>query len=145
MHNAPSVSYPVGRCAFQRWLYVLLVLFTSAMLCAWALSQGLTLAWWGAACAMGMGTLSGWLALGWFGVITWDGQAWWLQDQVGTHEIALGDVEVILDVQKALLLRWQPASDTLRAKPRWLWLSAENANHHWQDFRRAVYQRSDMH
>jgi hypothetical protein len=50
-----------------------------------------------------------------------------------------------LDVQKALLLRWQPASDTLNTKPLWLWLGSEVASHHWQDVRRAVYQRDGMY
>jgi hypothetical protein len=50
----------------------------------------------------------------------------------------------MLDVQKALLLRWEPASDTLPAKPQWLWLGAQHSNERWQDLRRAVHQRSDM-
>ena len=47
MHNAPSVSYPVGRCAFQRQLYLFLLLATLAVLGAWALNQGITSVWWG--------------------------------------------------------------------------------------------------
>jgi hypothetical protein len=57
------------------------------------------------------------------------------------HEDALGDVHVALDFQKALLLRWQPASDTLNAKPQWLWLGSQASDNRWQDLRRAVYQR----
>jgi hypothetical protein len=145
MHNAPSVSYPVGRCAFQRWLYAFFMVLTSAVLLAWALSQGLTRVWCVAVVAAMLGAFLGWRALGQAGTLTWDGQVWCLHDlnQGQGHEDALGEVHVALDVQKALLLRWQPASDTLNAKRLWLWLGSQGASHDWQDLRRAVYQRRD--
>lgn len=124
MYNAPSVSYPVGRCAFHRWLYLSIIALTSAVLCAWALSQGLSWAWGGAVFAAAIGTYLGWQAQQQMGTLTWDGQVWCLHDQGAGQEDALGEVQVMLDVQKALLLRWQPASDTLHAKPNWLWLGA---------------------
>ena len=144
MHNAPSVSYPVGRCAFQRWLYVFFTVLTSTVLLAWALNQGVTWIW---GVAVGFATLaifSGGRALHQAGMLTWDGQVWCLHDQGAGHEDALGEVHVMLDVQKALLLRWQPASDTLQAPPTWLWLEAQQSNVRWQDLRRAVYQRFEM-
>jgi hypothetical protein len=144
MYNAPSVSYPVGRCAFQRWLYAFFIVFTSAVLLAWALNQGVTLIWWTAASATALGVSLGWYALKQAGTLTWDGQVWCLHDQGVGHEDALGDVCVMLDVQKALLLRWQPASDTLNKKPHWLWLGSQISGNRWQDLRRAVYQRTDM-
>jgi hypothetical protein len=66
-----------------------------------------------------------------------------LHDQGLGLEDALGEVHVALDVQKALLLRWLPTSDTLRAKPHWLWLGSQASDNSWQDLRRAVYQRTD--
>ena len=144
MHNAPSVSYPVGRCAFQRWLLSGFVLLASALLIAWALNQGLSWVWFIAACATAVGIWQGWRALGQRGVLTWDGQVWCLHDQGLGFEDALGEVHVALDVQKALLLRWLPASDTLQAKPQWLWLGLQSPDTRWQDLRRAVYQRSEM-
>lgn len=144
MHNAPSVSYPVGRCAFQRWLYVFFIVLTSTVLLAWALNQGVTWIW---GVAVGFATLaifSGGRALHQAGMLTWDGQVWCLHDQGADHEDALGEVHVMLDVQKALLLRWQPASDTLNGKSRWLWLGPQASDNRWQDLRRAVYQRTDM-
>ena len=144
MHNAPSVSYPVGRCAFQRQIYVGLTLVTSAVLLAWTLNQGFTsmsgMAW---VCAA-FGAWGGWRSLRQVGMLTWDGQVWCLHGHGGTEEDALGEVCVILDVQKALLLRWQPASDTLHAKSFWLWLGDQASDSDWQDLRRAVYQRGDM-
>ena len=145
MHNAPSVSYPVGRCAFQRWLYAFFMVLTSAVLLVWALSQGLTFVWCVAVVAAMLGAFLGLRALGQAGTLTWDGRVWCLHDlnQGQGHEDALGELRVALDVQKALLLRWQPASDTLNAKPLWLWLGSQGATHAWQDLRRAVYQRRD--
>jgi hypothetical protein len=77
-------------------------------------------------------------------MLTWDGQVWCLHDQSAGRADALGEVSVVLDVQKALLLHWQPASDKLHAKPEWLWLGWQNSDNRWQDVRRAVYQRSNM-
>jgi toxin CptA len=143
MHNAPSVSYPVGRCAFQRWLYVLFTVFTSAVLLAWALNQGVTLIWCVATTAAVLGLYLGWYSLKQVGMLTWDGQIWCLHDQGTGHEDDLGEVRVMLDVQRALLLRWQPTSDTLRAKSHWLWLGSQASDNSWQDLRRALYQRTD--
>jgi hypothetical protein len=144
MHNAPSVSYPVGRCAFQRWLLSGFVLLASAVLVAWALHQGLGFVWWAAAAAYAIGTYRGWQALRYAAALTWDGQVWCLHDQSTGQVDALGEVHVALDVQKALLLRWLPASDTLQTKPQWLWLGLQTSDNRWQDLRRAVYQRSEM-
>jgi hypothetical protein len=142
MHNAPSVSYPVGRCAFQRWLFAGFVVLASAVLLAWVLSQGLTVAWCLAVATATLGAWQGWRALGDVGTLSWDGQVWCLHDQGLGHEDALGEVHVALDVQKALLLRWLPSSDTLHAKPQWLWLGPQASDNRWQDLRRAVYQRT---
>jgi hypothetical protein len=144
MHNAPSVSYPVGRCAFQRSVLSVLFVLTSAVLLVWALNQGLSSAWFVAASATVAGLWQGWRALGQQGLLTWDGQVWCFHDLGENVDDALGEVRVMLDVQKALLLRWEPASDTLPAKPQWLWLGAQHSNERWQDLRRAVHQRSDM-
>ena len=143
MHNAPSVSYPVGRCAFQRWLFIGFAVLASSVLSAWALNLGLSIVWSIAVAAAALGVLLGWRALGQAGMLTWDGQVWCLHDQGLGFQDALGEVSVVLNVQKALLLRWQPASDTLHAKPQWLWLGLQSSDNRWQDLRRAVYQRTD--
>jgi hypothetical protein len=144
MHSAPSVSYPVGRCAFQRWLFTIFIVLTSMVLIAWAFSQGLTWFWFVAASAAVLGVGQGCRALGQQGMLTWDGQVWCLHDQGTGLEDTLGEVYVMLDVQKALLLRWQPTSDTLNAKVRWLWLGIQASDIRWQDLRRAMYQRTEM-
>jgi len=144
MHNAPSVSYPVGRCAFQYWLYVIFTVLTSAMLMIWALNQSTSRFWCFAALAAAFATCMGWRALKHVGTLTWDGQVWCLHDQTPVSEDELGCVQVSLDMQSTLLLCWQPASETLRTKPVWLWLSAQASSTHWQDLRRAVYQRANI-
>jgi hypothetical protein len=144
MHNAPSVSYPVGRCAFQRRLYVVFTVLMSAVLLIWALNQGLGWMWWFAACVFVLGTYLGWHSLRRAGTLTWDGHAWCLHDQ-GLHlDDALGEVSVSLDLQNTLLLCWRPTSDTLHTKSVFLWLGVEHSVAHWQDLRRAVYQRKEM-
>ncbi len=143
MHNAPSVSYPLGRCAFQRWVYAFFVALTSVVLFTWAFSQGLNVAWGVAASAALLGACLGWRALGQAGTLTWDGQVWCLQTHGSGHEDALGEVSVALDVQKALLLRWQPTSDKLLSQKQWLWLGSQTSDNSWQDLRRAVYQHSN--
>ena len=143
MHNAPSVSYPLGRCAFQRWVYAFFVALTSVVLFTWAFSQGLKVAWGVAAMAALLGAYLGWRALGQAGTLTWDGQVWCMQTHGSGHEDALGEVSVALDVQKALLLRWQPTSDKLLSQKQWLWLGSQTSDNSWQDLRRAVYQHSN--
>ena len=144
MHNAPSVSYPVGRCAFQRQLYACCTVLSSAVLLAWALNQNVSWAWSVAVVATMLGACLGWRVLHQVATLTWDGQVWCLHDQSPASEDALGRVQVALDLQHALLLRWQPASDTLHAKPVWLWLGAEASSARWLDLRRAVYQRAEL-
>jgi toxin CptA len=145
MHNAPSVSYPVGRCAFQRWLYVCFTLLASAVLWAWALNQETGLFGYFAACAAALGVALGWRSLQHQATLTWDGHVWCLHGANTAREDALGQVHVALDAQKALLLRWQPTSDTRQSKPVWLWLGAEQSHSHWLSLRRAVYQRANIH
>ena len=144
MHNAPSVSYPVGRCAFQRQLYVFLLLATLAVLGAWALNLGFTRVWWAAALLAMVGGVLGALSLRFVATLSWSGQCWCLHDQSGTRPDVFGEVEVILDTQKTLLLRWQPTSDKLPTSFVWLWLGAELPSSRWQALRCAVYQRKAL-
>jgi len=144
MHNAPSVSYPVGRCAFQRQLYLFFVLFTCSVLGLWALDQGFTWVWGVAALLALFGGIFGALALRFVATLTWDGERWCLHHQSGNRPDMFGDVEVILDTQKTLLLRWQPISDTLPPIFMGLWLGEEQVNSLWHALRCAVYQRKEL-
>ena len=140
MHNAPSVTYPVGRCAFQRRVYAVLCVCSGAVLIAWAAMQpmgwmwGLAIACWLVACVLGGRAC--WCDLG---QLTWTGQVWCLHGQTEATQDALGDVRVTIDVQGALLLQWVPLSNVEPRTTRWLWLGAENSPQLWQDVRRAVF------
>ena len=143
MYNAPSVSYPVGRCAFQRMVYLFLTFATLTLLLIWVLLQPLSVAWIFAALASGLAIIVGARAcLHDVGKLTWDGQYWCLHDPTGHFEDALGTLSVSLDVQHALVLQWMPLSDGRERSKRWLWLGAEKAPIFWQDLRCAVFARS---
>lgn len=144
MHNAPSVSYPVGRCAFQRQLYLFFLLATLAVLGAWALNQGFTSVWCAAALLAMVGGVLGALSLRFVATLCWSGERWCLHDQSGKKSDVFGEVEVILDTQKTLLLRWRPTSDKLPTSFVWLWLGAELSSSRWQELRCAVYQRKAL-
>ena len=142
MHSAPSVSYPVGRCAFQRITLAVLGVVTSGVLLVWALHQPVS---W-PLCMSGLVTMLG-IALGWrslhtqTGILSWDGYVWCWHSRADGAEDQLGEVFVSLDVQKALVLRWQPTSGRLTNLGAYLWLGQETATPHWLNLRCAVFSR----
>ena len=139
MHNAPSVSYPVGRCAFVRYFSIGLAALSGATWLSWGLLQGVSVL----ACLAGGVWL---IACGaaWrsaqmqAGKLTWDGQVWCWHDSPRRDD-ALGSVQVVLDMQHTLLLRWLPSDGLPSVQKVNLWLSAASAPDFWQDLRRAVY------
>lgn len=143
MHNAPSVAYPVGRCAFQRQLYFFFTCAASATWLAWALFEGSGAGLCLGACGLVAAGVSGWRAMCPLDVtLIWDGQVWCLHSEAHPEVDQWGVLEVCWDVQKALLLKWQPLSDTVGASKRWLWLGQERSPAQWQEVRRAVFART---
>ena len=142
MYNAPSVAYPVGRCAFAKGLLGLLSLLTASVLILWAWQQSVTWAW---CLALGLGLLFvGW---GWRCVystgaaLVWDGQVWCLLAHDGMS-VQLGcPVCVTLDMQHTLLLQLLPSSASPVSMSRWLWFSHSADPVNWQNLRRALYSR----
>ena len=143
MYNAPSVAYPVGRCAFAKGLLGVLVLWMVAALSLWAWQQSVT--WpWCVALASGLVCLGwGWRCVFSTGVsLVWDGQVWCLLERGGVN-LQLGTpVCVALDMQHTLLLQWLPASASSVAMGRWLWLSHSTDPVNWQNLRRALYSHA---
>ncbi len=140
MHNAPSVAYPVGRCAFQRWVFAVICVISGAVLVAWAWMQPLSWVWGLAVVTWCIAVVTGlhacWRSMG---TLSWTGQVWcWHGSSEGSDD-ALGEVRVAIDVQGALLLEWTPLSADKPFATRWLWLGAENVPKLWQDLRRAVF------
>jgi hypothetical protein len=97
----------------------------------------------------GFATLFG-IALGWrslhaqTGTLSWDGHDWCWHSRSDGAEDQLVEVFVVLDIQKALVLRWQPTSGRLANGGGYLWLSQEAAMPHWLTLRCAVYDRSPL-
>ena len=137
MHNAPSVTYPVGRSRFSA--AVLSVLWSlGAVATALGGLQAPAPAWrWGAAAALL--ALAGLLAVrSWrrqpCGLLAWDGQDWsWMV----AGDLEAGVPEVCLDLQRRMLVRWVGDGAI-----RWLWLEQAGSPAHWDDLRRAVYSRA---
>jgi hypothetical protein len=136
MHSAPSVSYPVGRSRLAGGL----------LLAAWALGALACAAWaWHGASAARLGAAvaaciaSGAWAGWWWrrqstGLLGWDGSAWsW---SAGGWPAEAGSVEVMLDLQSLLLLRWRAGP-----RARWLWAGRAPLPERWDALRRAVYSR----
>jgi toxin CptA len=137
MHNAPSVSYPVGRSLLAGGLAAAVWLLGALVAVQWILQSqvsGWRLGAAGIVLAFGA-TAAGWT---WWitphGTLAWDGQSWVWTGASGTD---IGAVEVRLDLQRCLLLHFRgpPAS-------RWLWLERSHCAERWDDLRRAVYSRA---
>ncbi len=145
MHSAPSVSYPVGRCAFHRLTLVVLGVVTCTVMFVWAIHQPVS---W-PLCLSGLATLFG-IALGWrslhaqTGTLSWNGDVWCWHGRTKGAEDQLIEIFVVLDIQKALVLRWQPTSGRLVLGGGYLWLGQETAMPHWLNLRCAVYDRPPL-
>jgi hypothetical protein len=139
MHNAPAVTYPVGRSRFAAAL----------MGSAWLLGASTGALWWVQApssawrlwlvCAVSLAS-GAWAAWSWWrtpaGSLEWDGEAW--RCSFDASALA-GRVQVSLDLQRCVLLRWSAGSAS-----HWLWLERRQRAERWDDLRRAVYSRARM-
>lgn len=137
MHNAPSVTCPVGRSHLAGLLMLIVWLAGLGILFLWLL-PGPASGWRWAMGAMALVLAGAWAAASWWrmpaGELAWDGRAWtWSRMADGE-----GRIEVALDLQRLLLLRWVGGDGV-----RWIWLDRTLAPSHWGDVRRAVYSRAD--
>lgn len=145
MYNAPSVAYPVGRCAFAKGLLGLLGLWMAGVLVLWAWHQSVSWTWC-LAFVLGMVFVAwGWRCVFSAGAsLVWDGQVWCVLDRDGVN-LQLGTpVCVALDLQHTLLLQWLPSPARSLLKSRWLWLSHSADPTNWQNLRRALYSRVSL-
>ncbi|MEO6063924.1 MAG: hypothetical protein ABIQ99_18490 [Thermoflexales bacterium] len=135
MDQAPSVTYPVGRARFAALLIASLALAGGVGVGCWVLqsdSPG-----WRQALAASMALVTDGAVLhAWLtspqGMLRWDGAGWTAPGIEGP-----GAMEVAIDVQNLLLVRWRGAGAT-----RWFWLERHRDRAHWADLRRAVYSRA---
>jgi len=136
MHNAPSVSYPVGRSHFQAGLLVLTVLaglivdFYWSSQALWGWRQGLVGV---SLCLAVVFALHEWQRTP-QGTLTWDGVGWCFNEE---QQAFIGDLTVSLDLQFVLLLRLTPN----KGPPCWLWAERRRQAPLWVALRRAVFSR----
>ena len=147
MHNAPSVVYPVGRCALcDASLMVLWLAGCGAALLTIS-AAGLDWGSWRASVLMLAPLLAGVVAyrvhraLPHQGQLHWDGHDWWWSNtQAQAQAVRL---RVQLASQRHLLLCLDGADLHITAQPpRWLCLGAASAPTRWQVLRCAVYSRA---
>jgi hypothetical protein len=152
MHNAPSVVYPVGRCAFQGWLLMVLGALSAAVVALFLVESDFrTLgvsAWLPGAVGVGVWLSWGtWACLSWFrapqGSLRWEPRhveeegsrgAWFWADGAGSEAVLLGSVERVLDFQGRVLLRFCGPG----VGHRWAWLERRSLPARWGDLRRAL-------
>jgi hypothetical protein len=138
LHNAPSVSYPLGRSRF-------LGLF---LLFGWSMAAAVTIWWWrsappgdwrplmGALCCLlaGLAMTAGWWRSP-LGQLQWDGTNWYWESEVYQASAELNAPVVALDLQSAMLLRL----DNPAGAVWWLWAERAALPERWLDMRRAVF------
>ena len=141
MRSAPSVIFPVGRCALGPGL----------ALGAWGAGLATLGAWcWGDRAVDGRQAvvallLAGLGMLAWRqlresarGLLDWDGGQWvWFCH--GDESVVR--VEPVADLQRWMLVRLLPGEPAaaMAASPTWLWLTQGSDPDHWRSLRRAVY------
>jgi len=138
MHNAPAVSFPVGRSSFHAVLLVLLVVLGLVFSGLWWV-QSHTPGRFGALVWIIWLSSSIWLLTVWWksprGCLRWDGQGWLWEPEFNQPDLLLGALEVRLDFQVLLLLEFK--SDL--GKHSWHWAEKSSTPLTWKDFRRALY------
>jgi toxin CptA len=138
MHNAPSVTYPVGRSRMLAGLIAALWL-TGGMATAFWVFQTSGLGWRLGAEILALVFCGAWAARAWatmgVGALCWDGQDWQWSSAGRTVG---GRLAVHLDAQTHLLLRFTPP----RGAQCWCWAERASAPERWADLRRAVYSRA---
>ncbi|NCP40359.1 MAG: hypothetical protein GW848_07615 [Rhodoferax sp.] len=137
MHNAPVVSYPVGRSYFHAAVVVCMVFAGAANLLVWTVQPDLLLARHTVAWLVWLLCLF-FAAWGWWrspqGDLRFTGDSWQWVDPAQTQQVTLG---VQLDLQQTLLVRTSDA----QSRVRWLWLAHARQPQRWLDLRRAVFAR----
>jgi hypothetical protein len=137
MHNAPAVSYPVGRSRFQGGLVGLATLGAAIAGLLWR-HQAAPVAWLQWLFAFTLGLTSFAAASSWYraptGTLCWDGRVWsWHCVKAPIN----GVVTVYLDLQYFMLLGLR----TDVGERVWLWPERRTEARYWNALRQAVFSR----
>lgn len=136
MHNAPSVSYPAGRSRLAAALLLGVWLLGCAAASLWQFHRPdpwRLFTMLAMLCAVGAFAAWHW----WHtpsGTLAWNGEDWTWSVY---PEAAAASVEVGVDLQRVLLLRWDAGDAS-----RWIWLDRDAHAERWDDLRRAIYSRA---
>lgn len=146
MHTAPPVRYPIKpsrlRQAGEGGVFIL------ALTCVglWAYQTRPSMAWGLSAlclCLLALAFMvrSAWAAQS--GELAWDGVAWSLRWQTGREPVwgGHGSLNVLLDLQVVLLLRWRAVG---LPAGQWIWLERRSQPSRWHLLRCAVYSRAAL-
>lgn len=141
MHNAPAVSFPVGRSPFQGGLLGLLIGLGFFAVVIWTFESE-NPDWRHCMAACSCVVISVWVGWSWWrtaiGSFSWDGVAWhWT---VGTQSVRVLP-ETVLDLQSTLLLRLHVDENRGIA---WVWLDRASGPSRWMALRRAIYCRARL-
>lgn len=147
MRSAPSVRFPVGRCALYGVTLTFLACLSAGILGAWLwLDARTSTSWLG---AVGVAWWLGWVV---FALWTWRRSPvghlrWTAQETHGPapgvwywHSVScpegaqLQRVELMVDLQGVALLRLHNAD----ALTRWIWVESARHPAGWNDLRRAL-------
>ncbi|MDM0114308.1 hypothetical protein QTI66_19295 [Variovorax sp. J22R133] len=144
MHNAPSVTYPVGRSRNAIRLVLGLWLLGACGVCAWCWGQSAMTAdaWCKPAALLGALMMAAWGA--WRSVrlgeglsLHWDGQHW--SAEAGAS-LRAARATVHLDFQSLMLVRLaEPDRNSV-----WVWLERAAMPQRWLDVRRALHAQVSM-
>ncbi|AOF85162.1 hypothetical protein BSY239_2522 [Hydrogenophaga sp. RAC07] len=152
MHNAPSVVFPVGRCAFHGWLLVALGGVSGAVVALFLVESNFrNLGVWGwLPCVAGIAvwlSWTTWALLTWLsspqGSLHWDSRrvaedgtrgAWSWTDRNHSEQLILNSMERVLDLQDRVLLRFRGPG----MGRRWAWVVRSGSPGRWSDLRRAL-------
>ncbi|HYD74830.1 hypothetical protein [Ramlibacter sp.] len=130
----------MGRSAFLG-LLVALVWGAGALACAAWAWQGASPARLAAGLAASA-SAGAWAARWWWrqpdGWLSWDGSGWTWSPGEGQPADGVGQLDAVLDLQSALLLRWSGPGPTT-----WFWAERRRLPARWAAMRRAVYSRAD--
>jgi toxin CptA len=125
MAAAPSVSYPVGRARFPGVLAASLALAGGVGIGYWVFQSDAP--GWRHALATSAALVADAAAL----------RAWLRSPQWILQWDGAGAIEVAIDLQHLLLVRWHRQGATC-----WMWLERHRDQARWADLRRAVYSRA---
>ena len=138
MHNAPAVTYPVGRSFFHGVMVIALGLLGGLTLLLW-LTTPIATGWrqWFFTAVLLVAVLCAGDA--WRrsprGTLRWSGYVWeWTSS--GTKQV--GNLVVHLDFQSWMVVSVRPD----RGAPMWLWPERRSDASHWDALRRAAFARS---